>query len=86
MLSAVLFIFAKLMLRTLIGNDSMDPAFFAAAVKYVRIRALGMPTAAVIGPDVWLTGHKKSALCYCDCRMGLLSVGSLACMWEALIP
>lgn len=48
-LSAVLFAFAKVMLRTLIGNDAMDPAVLSAAVKYVRIRALGMPAAAVIG-------------------------------------
>ena len=32
-----------------IGNDAISPAVFAAAMKYVRIRALGMPAAAVIG-------------------------------------
>jgi Na+-driven multidrug efflux pump len=48
-LGAVLFTFARPLLRTIIGNDSINPAVFAAAMKYVRIRALGMPAAAVIG-------------------------------------
>lgn len=48
-LGAVLFVFAKQLLRAIIGNDGISPAVFAAAMKYVRIRALGMPAAAVIG-------------------------------------
>jgi len=48
-LGAVLFFFSRPLLRTLIGNDTISPAVFAAANKYVRIRALGMPAAAVIG-------------------------------------
>jgi Na+-driven multidrug efflux pump len=48
-LGAVLFVFARPLLQALIGNDAMSPAVFAAAMKYVRIRALGMPAAAVIG-------------------------------------
>jgi Na+-driven multidrug efflux pump len=48
-LGSVLYLFATPLLRTIIGNDSVEPAIFAAALKYVRIRALGMPAAAVIG-------------------------------------
>lgn len=48
-LGAALFIFAKQLLRAIIGNDSINPDVFAAATKYVRIRALGMPAAAIIG-------------------------------------
>ena len=48
-IGTVLLVFAKHLLRAIIGNDSIDPAVFAAAMKYVRIRALGMPAAAIIG-------------------------------------
>ena len=48
-LGAVLFVFAKQLLRAIIGNDALDPVVFTAAMKYVRIRALGMPAAAFIG-------------------------------------
>lgn len=34
---------------TLIGNDGISSEVFNAAMKYVRIRALGMPGAAIIG-------------------------------------
>lgn len=49
LLGAVLFVFARPLLTAIIGNDGISPAVFAAAKKYVRIRALGMPAAAVIG-------------------------------------
>jgi len=42
-------VFARVMLRALIGNDSLDPFIFTAALRYVRIRSLGMPAAVVIG-------------------------------------
>jgi Na+-driven multidrug efflux pump len=48
-LGAVLFAFARPLLKGIIGNDAISPAVFAAAMKYVRIRALGMPAAAIIG-------------------------------------
>ena len=48
-LGTILFVFAKPLLRAIIGNDGISPAVFAAAMKYVKIRALGMPAAAVIG-------------------------------------
>lgn len=48
-LGSVLFLFAPYLLRAIIGNDGISPAVFDAAMKYVRIRALGMPAAAVIG-------------------------------------
>lgn len=48
-LGAILFCFAPQFLRAIIGNSSISPAVFDAALKYVRIRALGMPAAAVIG-------------------------------------
>jgi Na+-driven multidrug efflux pump len=48
-LGAVLFVFARPLLRAIIGNDGISPAVFDAAMKYVRIRAIGMPAAAVIG-------------------------------------
>lgn len=48
-LGAVLFAFARPLLKAIIGNDAISPAVFDAAMKYVRIRALGMPAAAIIG-------------------------------------
>jgi peptidoglycan biosynthesis protein MviN/MurJ (putative lipid II flippase) len=48
-LGTALFALAVPVLRSLIGNSSMDPEVFSAALKYVRIRALGMPAAAIIG-------------------------------------
>jgi Na+-driven multidrug efflux pump len=48
-LGAVLFLFAKQLLKAIIGNDGISPVVFAASMKYVKIRALGMPAAAVIG-------------------------------------
>lgn len=48
-LGAFLFVFARPLLNGIIGNGSISPAVFSAAMKYVRIRALGMPAAAIIG-------------------------------------
>lgn len=48
-LGAFLFALARPLLSGIIGNDSISPAVFAAAMKYVRIRALGMPAAAILG-------------------------------------
>jgi len=48
-LGSVLILFTRTLLRAIIGNDSIDPAVFNAAMKYVRIRALGMPAAVIIG-------------------------------------
>jgi Na+-driven multidrug efflux pump len=48
-LGTTLFVFARTLLRTIIGNDAINPEVFAAAMKYVRIRAIGMPAAVVIG-------------------------------------
>jgi len=48
-LGAFLFAFARPLLRGIIGNDSISPVVFVAAMKYVRIRALGMPAAAILG-------------------------------------
>lgn len=48
-LGTILFVFARPLLGTLIGNDGISPEVFNAALKYVRIRALGMPGAAIIG-------------------------------------
>jgi len=51
-LGACLFLGAGPLLRLLIGVDTshaLDPAIFASALRYVRIRALGMPAAALIG-------------------------------------
>jgi len=48
-LGAVIFAFARPLLSGIIGNDSISPAVFSAAMKYVRIRALGMPAAAILG-------------------------------------
>jgi len=48
-LGLTLFVFARPLLKSLIGNDSINGEVFSAAMKYVRIRALGMPAAAVIG-------------------------------------
>ena len=48
-LGAFLFAFARPLLSGIIGNANISPAVFAAAMKYVRIRALGMPAAAILG-------------------------------------
>jgi len=48
-LGMTLFVSARPLLKLLIGNDSISVEIFSAAMKYVRIRALGMPAAAVIG-------------------------------------
>ena len=51
-LGACLVLFAGPLLRLLIGVDeshALDPAIFESALRYVRIRALGMPAAALIG-------------------------------------
>jgi len=48
-LGSVLSIFAPVLLKGIIGNDAIDPVVFAAALRYVRIRALGMPAAVIIG-------------------------------------
>lgn len=48
-LGTVLLIFARPLLMALIGNDAIAPDVFLAAMRYVRIRALGMPAATIIG-------------------------------------
>lgn len=48
-LGCVLFIFARQLINTLTGSGSINDEVFSAALKYVRIRALGMPAAAIIG-------------------------------------
>jgi Na+-driven multidrug efflux pump len=48
-LGSSLLFFARPLLRTLVGNEGISPEVFDAAMKYVRIRALGMPAAALIG-------------------------------------
>ncbi|KAL9186216.1 hypothetical protein ACHAXT_005454 [Thalassiosira profunda] len=45
----VLFAAAPALLGKLIGNSSLDPEVFNAALRYVRVRSLGMPAAVVIG-------------------------------------
>mmetsp|Transcript_27253 Transcript_27253/g.44254 ORF Transcript_27253/g.44254 Transcript_27253/m.44254 type:complete len:818 (+) Transcript_27253:27-2480(+) len=46
---AVLGASGRTLLKILIGNDSLDPIVFSAALRYVHIRALGMPAMVVIG-------------------------------------
>jgi Na+-driven multidrug efflux pump len=48
-LGSVLMTLAPIMLKGIIGNDSIDPEVFSAALRYVRIRALGFPAAVIIG-------------------------------------
>jgi Na+-driven multidrug efflux pump len=48
-LGVIMSAFAPVLLKGIIGNDSIDPEVFSAALRYVRIRALGMPAAVVIG-------------------------------------
>eukprot|EP00547_Thalassionema_nitzschioides_P015353 CAMPEP_0194234856 /NCGR_PEP_ID=MMETSP0158-20130606/2480_1 /TAXON_ID=33649 /ORGANISM="Thalassionema nitzschioides, Strain L26-B" /LENGTH=797 /DNA_ID=CAMNT_0038968151 /DNA_START=98 /DNA_END=2491 /DNA_ORIENTATION=+ len=54
-LGLFLFVFARPLLQSLMGQKmsssagGFDPVVFTAALKYVRIRALGMPAAAIIG-------------------------------------
>ena len=40
---------ANILIQTLIGNETLDPTVLEAALRYVRIRSLGMPAALVIG-------------------------------------
>mmetsp|Transcript_18492 Transcript_18492/g.28050 ORF Transcript_18492/g.28050 Transcript_18492/m.28050 type:complete len:721 (+) Transcript_18492:83-2245(+) len=48
-LGCVLFVFARQLINTLTGTGSINEEVFNTALKYVRIRALGMPAAAIIG-------------------------------------
>ena len=48
-LAAFLLCFTRPLLRGIIGSDAIPGEVFDAAMRYVRIRALGMPAAAVIG-------------------------------------
>ena len=48
-LGSILMLFGRQLLKGIIGNDAIDPEVFSAALKYVQIRALGMPAAVVIG-------------------------------------
>jgi len=41
--------FGNTLIQSLIGNESLDPAVVSAALRYVRIRCLGMPAAVFIG-------------------------------------
>ena len=46
---AALILGSKFLVKTMVGNDAIDPEVIAAAMNYVRIRALGVPAAAIIG-------------------------------------
>jgi len=48
-LGTIMGTFAPMLLKSIIGNDTIDPEVFSAALRYVRIRALGFPAAAIIG-------------------------------------
>ena len=48
-LGTMLSTLAPILLRGIIGNDTIDPEIFSAALRYVRIRALGFPAAVIIG-------------------------------------
>lgn len=48
-LGCLFILFTKPLLRLIIGNDAIDTEVFSAATRYVRIRALGMPAAVIIG-------------------------------------
>jgi len=45
----VLHLAAPALLRLLVGNDAVDPAVLSAALRYARVRALGMPAMVGIG-------------------------------------
>ena len=46
---AALILGSKFLVKTMVGNDAIDPEVITAAMNYVRIRALGVPAAAIIG-------------------------------------
>jgi len=46
---SIVALFGGALLRTLMGSENLDPAVFNAALRYVRIRSIGMPAAVVIG-------------------------------------
>ena len=48
-LGCFMFCFTNIFLKALIGNDAIDPNVFQPASQYVKIRALGMPAAAILG-------------------------------------
>jgi len=48
-LGASIFLFAPQFLAAIVGGGTLDPSILGAAMKYVKIRALGMPAAAMLG-------------------------------------
>jgi len=48
-LGTILILTSKFAIYGIIGSNDVDPIIFSAARKYVNIRALGMPAAAIIG-------------------------------------
>lgn len=46
---AALILSSKFLVKTMVGNDAIDAEVITAAMNYVRIRALGVPAAAIIG-------------------------------------
>jgi hypothetical protein len=48
-LGTIMGTFAPMLLKGIIGNDTIDPEVFSAAFRCVRMRALGFPAAAIIG-------------------------------------
>jgi len=48
-LCGLLLFFSRPLLLAIIGSESVDPIVLSSALRYVRIRSLGMPAAAIIG-------------------------------------
>jgi len=48
-LASFLFVSARFLVGAMLGSEATHPGVMEAAIKYVRIRSLGLPAAAVIG-------------------------------------
>jgi len=71
-LGFVMFVLTNVLLKALIGNDAIDPTVFNPASQYVKIRALGMPAAAILG------SAQAACLGLKDIRSPLMILGAAA--------
>jgi len=71
-LGLVMYACAKVLLKTLIGNDTIDPNVFQPAMQYVKIRAMGLPAAAILG------SAQAACLGLKDIRSPLMILGAAA--------
>lgn len=71
-LGACVFLFAHQLLSLIIGGGNSTPAIMGAAMKYVKIRALGFPAATMLG------SAQTACLAQRDIHMPLIATGVCA--------